>query len=165
LPASASPDTTRPAPRPTVVLGVGNLVCGDDGVGIHAVQALTAMPLPEGVEVVEGGTTPFDALSTVGPIGKLIVVDAAEMGEQPGTVRRLALEDLAGAEGAGMSLHDLDLLWALDALRATGQAPEEVVIVGVQPASLAWSTELSPAVAARMPEVTEAVLSETLGAA
>jgi len=147
-------------PRPTVVLGVGNLVRGDDGVGLHAVRALAAMALPAGVEVVEGDTAPFDALSTVGPVGKLIVVDAAEMGEPAGTIRRLTPADLAAGEAAQVSLHDLDLLWALEALRATGHEPDEVVIVGVQPASMEWSLELSPAVRAQLAAVTEAVLSE-----
>jgi len=143
----------------TVILGVGNLLQGDDGVGVHAVQALLDRDPPEGVVVLDGGVAPLDALAGVGPVDRLIIIDAADLGEPPGTIRVLAPDDLIPAAGESVSLHDLNLLWALGVLRATGEAPPEIVIVGVQPESMEWSTELSPAVAARLGEVVEAVLA------
>ncbi len=156
---SASADLTGSATGTTVVLGVGNLILGDDGVGVHVAHALAARGCPEGVEVLDGGTAPLDALATVGPVRRLIVVDAANLGEEPGTVRVLSPDDLIPASGESVSLHDLDLIWALTVLRLTTQEPDEVAIIGVQPASMDCSTELSPAVAARLEDVIEAVLA------
>jgi hydrogenase maturation protease len=80
------------------------------------------------------------------------------LGEAPGAIRVLGPEDVIPAAGESVSLHDLDLLWALGVLRATGEEPREVVIVGVQPESMDWSTELSPAVAARLDDILNTVL-------
>jgi hydrogenase maturation protease len=140
------------------VLGVGNLVRGDDGVGVHAARALLARGCPEGVAVLDGGTAPLDALAHVAPVDRLIIIDAADLGEAPGAIRVLGPEDVIPAAGESVSLHDLDLLWALGVLRATGEEPREVVIVGVQPESMDWSTELSPAVAARLDDILNTVL-------
>ncbi len=160
MPACASAEPAAAPAGSTVVLGVGNLIRADDGVGVHVAQALAATALPKGVTVLDGGTAPLDALSGVGHISKLVVVDAADMGEAPGTIRWLDLADVTASAGQSVSLHDLDLLWAMSALRATGQEPDEVVIIAVQPASLAWSTELSPEVAVRLDDIAQAVLSQ-----
>ncbi len=158
MPASASAEPTTAAGA-TVILGVGNLLRADDGVGVHAIRALLARDGPEGVAVLDGGTAPLDALAGVGPVDRLIVIDAADLGEPAGTIRVLRPDDLIPSEGESVSLHDLDLLWALEVLRATGEEPREIVIVGVQPESMSWSTELSPAVAARLDDILEAVLA------
>ena len=170
MPASASAESgtsislVEAADRPrepgaTVVLGVGNLTRGDDGVGVHVAQALQARGCPEGVAVLDGGTAPLDALAHVGPVGRLIVVDAADLGEAPGAIRVLSPDDLLPSEGRSVSLHDLNLLWALGVLKATDEMPAEVVIVGVQPESMDWSTDLTPAVSARLEDIIEAVLA------
>lgn len=159
MPESASADLTASDTVTAVVLGVGNLILGDDGLGVHVVRALKARGCPENVEILDGGTAPLDALATVGPVQRLVVVDAADLGEEPGAIRTLSPDDLVPAAGDSVSLHDLDLIWALNVLRMTGQEPKAVTIVGVQPASMDWSTELSPAVAARLEDVIEAVLA------
>jgi hydrogenase maturation protease len=159
LPESASADLKATATGATVVLGIGNLILGDDGIGVHVARALMARGRPQGVEVLDGGTAPLDALATVGPVRRLIVVDAAELGEEPGTIRVLSPDDLIPASEESVSLHDLDLVWALTVLRLTQQEPDEVVVIGVQPASMDCSTELSPAVAARLEDAIEAVLA------
>jgi len=152
-------DADAAAAGATVVLGVGNLVRGDDGVGVHVAQALLARGCPEGVTIVDGGTAPLDALAHVGPVDRLIIVDAADFGEEPGAVRVLTPDDVIPAKGDSVSLHDLDLLWALGVMRATGEEPAETTIIGVQPGSMDWSTDLSPAVAAGLEGIIEAVLA------
>ncbi len=156
---SAPADLKATATGATVVLGIGNLILGDDGVGVHVARALMARGCPDGVEVLDGGTAPLDALATVDPIRRLVIVDAADLGEEPGAIRVLSPDDLMPADGDSVSLHDLDLIWALNVLRMTEREPQEVVVVGVQPASMDWSTELSPPVAARLEDVIEAVLA------
>ena len=143
----------------TVVLGIGNLLRADDGVGVHVAQALLGRARPDDIVVLDGGVAPLDALASVGPVRRLVIVDAADLGESPGAIRTLRPEDLGPHDGDRISLHDLDLLWALNVLRVTGEEPPETVIVGVQPACMDWSTELSPAVAARLDDVIEAVLA------
>ena len=144
----------------TVVLGIGNLLRGDDGVGVHAAHELLVRDDLGDVTVLDGGVAPLDALAMVGHMQRLIIIDAAELGETPGTIRALSPEDLQPHDGDTVSLHDLDLLWALNVMRATGQEPPETVVIGVQPGSMSWSTEISPAVAARLDDITEAVLAE-----
>lgn len=158
-----APYRAAPDGGATVVLGIGNLLCGDDGVGVHVAHVLLARGCCDGAVVLDGGVAPLDALACVGPVRRLIIVDAADLGEAPGTVRVLNPDDLFPHEGDGVSLHDLDLLWALNVLRATGEEPSETVVVGVQPASVDWSTELSPVVAARLDDVIEAVLAQIPG--
>ena len=148
------------AAHATVILGIGNLLRGDDGVGVHAAHELLVRDDLGDVTVLDGGVAPLDALATVGPVQRLIIIDAADLGELPGTIRALSPEELAPHNGDSVSLHDLDLLWALSVLQAMGQAPPETVVVGVQPASVDWSTELSPAVAARLDDILEAVLAQ-----
>lgn len=143
-----------------MILGVGNLLHGDDGVGVHVAQALLDRGCPEGVEVLDGGVAPLDALATVGPVRRLIIVDAADLGERPGTIRKLSREDIQRTADEDISLHDLDLLWALNVLRVTDREPPELMVIGVQPQSLEWSTELSPAVASRLEDVISEVLAE-----
>jgi len=148
------------AAHATVVLGIGNLLRGDDGVGVHAAHELLARDDLGDLTVLDGGVAPLDALASVGPVQRLIIIDAANLGETPGTIRALSPDDLAPHDGDSVSLHDLDLLWALNVMRATGEEPPETVVIGVQPASMGWSTELSPAVAARLDDITEAVLAQ-----
>jgi hydrogenase maturation protease len=144
----------------TAILGIGNLLRTDDGVGVHVAHALLARGLAGDVTVLDGGVAPLDALAAVGPVRRLIIVDAAQLGEAPGTIRVLDPDDLQPHAGEAVSLHDLDLLWALNVLEVTGQRPPEMVIVGVQPGSLAVGTELSPTLAARLDDVLQAVLAQ-----
>jgi len=149
--------------RETVVLGIGNLLRADDGVGVHAAHELLVRDDLGDVTVLDGGVAPLDALASVGPVQRLIIIDAANLGETPGTIRVLSPADLDSNNGDNVSLHDRDLLWALNVMHATGEEPQETVIVGVQPASMDWSTELSPAVAARLDDILEAVLAQIPG--
>jgi hydrogenase maturation protease len=160
LPSCEPSSGTGVLARGTVVLGIGNLLRADDGVGVHVAHELIARRCLDGVTVLDGGVAPLDALAHAGPMQRLIIVDAANLGEAPGTIRALSPDALAPHDGDGVSLHDLDLLWALSVMRATGEEPPETVIIGVQPACLDWSTELSPAVAARLDDIVEAVLAE-----
>ena len=78
----------------TLVLGVGNLLMSDDGVGVHAVQRLEKRTLPPGVEVLDGGTCGLDLLQFFEGVERLIVLDAANLGREPGAIVRLEGEDV-----------------------------------------------------------------------
>ena len=147
-----------------VVLGIGNMLLSDEGVGVHAVEALQkAFVLPDDVEVVDGGTTGMELLPTLHGTDHLIVVDAVRVGKPPATVVRLVDDEVPAFFKTKLSPHQVGLSDVLAALRFGGGGPEHVVLIGVQPVSLDLSMELSPAVAACMDEVLDLVTAE-LGA-
>lgn len=149
-------------PRPTVlVLGIGNTVMSDDGVGVKAVQQLRSRYLfPENVEVVDGGTLGLDLLPMLEGKSHLIMVDAVETGEKPGTLVRLCGEELPIALETKISPHQMGLKDLLAVARLLGHLPGEMVLWGVQPGSIEMDTELTPEVACRLEALQEGVLRE-----
>ena len=127
-----------------VVLGLGNLVLRDEGVGVHVVHRLAEMELPAGVEVLDGGTTPLEALSRVEDVRRLIVVDAMEAEGPPGAVHALTPSDLA-SRTSKLSLHEANLVEALATWEYWGLSLDKVVLLGVVPEAVEWGTELSSA--------------------
>ena len=141
------------------MLGLGNLLLGDEGVGVHVVRRLVEMELPGGVEVIDGGTAPADALATAGQMDRLIIVDALDIEGQPGQVFRLTPDQVVQSSQS-ISLHELDLGRLIQTLRQWGALPYETVIVGVTPGSINWGTELSGELQAKLPQIVQAVLAE-----
>ncbi|UCC67783.1 MAG: hydrogenase maturation protease [Armatimonadota bacterium] len=149
---------------PIVVLGVGNLLRQDEGVGVHAVRALSGAQLEEWAQLVDGGTAVFEALSDWHEIGKLIVIDAVRAGKDPGSISRLSLREVADRTAPALSVHEHGLLDALGLLQQAGLRVGEVVIYGVEPAEAGWGTDLSAPVAASLPALA-ARLREEVGLA
>jgi len=132
----------------TVVLGLGNILHSDDGAGAHVVKRLREdARVPEEVSLIEGGTLGLELLPYIWSCSRLIVIDAVDVGEAPGTVVRMSGEELNSLPG-NSSVHQLGVSDLLVALRMLARRQPDVVLLGVQPASTDWSTELSPAVAA-----------------
>jgi hydrogenase maturation protease len=145
----------------TVVIGVGNLLLRDEGVGIHAVQELQKRTLPPGVEVIDGGVAGIRLLDFFSGAQKLLLIDAAEMGLEPGSVVRFTPEDVRFQSGAlKLSTHDVALPEVLALARTLNQCPSEIIIFGIQPEEISWGTELTPEVRAAVFEVVELVLKE-----
>jgi hydrogenase maturation protease len=143
-----------------VVLGVGNLLLADEGVGIHAVQALAERELPPAVELVDGGTSTMDLLPHLHRARRVIVIDALKAGGMPGDIYRCRPEDLLNNQEKPMSLHQVDFVQLLDIAKRMGYQIGPAVIYGVEPGEITWSMDLSPAVAAKMPKLLELVLTE-----
>jgi hydrogenase maturation protease len=147
--------------KKTLVLGVGNLLLSDDGVGIHTIQRLQeAHTLPEEVQVVDGGTCGLDLLQFLEGIERLIIIDAAQMGKPPGTVVRMEGEQVPAFLSLKTSPHEIGLPELLFAAKLTDIYPQDVVVFGVQPESLETSLGLTPAVEARVDELVELVSAE-----
>jgi len=126
-----------------LVLGLGNLVHSDDGLGVHAIQMLQldARVPPEAV-LMDGGTQGLALLPHISAFRRVIVIDALDVGERPGTLVRLegkALQNLPGKA----SVHQLGFADLMVALELLGESPEEVVMFGIQPLSIEWGTELT----------------------
>lgn len=120
----------------TLVLGLGNLVHSDDGVGVHLIGRLSEDPrVPSGVELLDGGTHGLNLLSRISGLRRLLVVDAVNVGQEPGTVVRIEGAALNGLPGKP-SVHQLGFADLMTALQLIGGAPEEIVVLGVQPLRL-----------------------------
>jgi hydrogenase maturation protease len=143
-----------------VVLGVGNLLRQDEGVGVHAVRAIAAAECCSGAALVDGGTAVFDALSGWSKIGKLVVIDALRAGRPAGSIARVSLREVADRAAPALSVHEHGLLEALGTLQQVGLKIGEIVIYGVEPAETAWGTGLSEPVEACLPLLAAQVQAE-----
>lgn len=144
-----------------VVLGVGNVLMCDEGVGVHAAQALEAgWVFPDGVRVVDGGTSTQELLADLEDLDHLIVVDAVTAGRDPATIVRVDGEAVPAAFTTKLSPHQIGISDLLATLTFLGRAPKRVVLFGVEPARLELDLDLSAPVAAVLPEVIDRVLAE-----
>lgn len=156
-----SPDNEPPKEPPPriVVIGVGNLLLKDEGIGIHAVKALEEMNLPRDVKIIDGGTAP-DLIAYTEAGDKLIIIDAAKAGGEPGTIYRLLPRDLSEENGGVISAHELGVAQNLRLLSLTGNEPGEIVIIGIEPKEIDWGTELSAELQRRVPQIVRVILKE-----
>ncbi|MFO1155241.1 MAG: HyaD/HybD family hydrogenase maturation endopeptidase [Rhodospirillales bacterium] len=144
-----------------LVLGVGNILLSDEGIGVRVVEALQQRyRVPEEVEILDGGTCGMDLLDVIAGRDHLILVDAIATGGPPGTVVRLEGDEIPALFRTRSSPHQLGLQDVLALLRLLDASPAHVTVIGVQPASLDLGLELSPAVAARLDEMVEMVAHE-----
>jgi len=150
------------AQKKVIILGVGNLILKDEGVGVHVVKEVENRKLPSGVEVIDGGTATTDLLSVIYESERIIVVDALRSGGEPGTIYRCLPEDLMDAEERPLSLHQVGLLDVLFMARQLG-GHAYVVIIGVEPKEISYGMELTPEVKAAVPKVIKAVFQELKG--
>lgn len=144
----------------TLVLGLGNLVHCDDGAGIHAIHRLQKdVRVPTGVVLIDGGTQGLSLLPHISGFRRMLVIDAVDAGETPGTLLRLEGHALANMPGKA-SVHQMGFSDLMVAMRLLGDVPEEVVVLGVQPQSTEWSAELTPPVAKTMDALIDAAISQ-----
>lgn len=143
-----------------MVVGIGNPLLTDEGVGVHLVNRLAEKELPPGVRVVDGGTNTYDLVDVFSDADQLIIVDALKAGAEPGAIYRAPLDELGlkPSEG-GISLHEINFMEAMHMVRMLGYNPQAVVF-GIEPAVIDWGLELSPIIEARMPRLLELVEQE-----
>lgn len=143
----------------TLVLGVGNTILTDEGVGPWVVERLRALnPDAPGITWMDGGTLSFSIAAPVEDAEHLIVVDATELKAEPGTVQVFVDEDMDRMLGGhGRSIHEVGLMDLLNIARLTERLPQRRALVGIQPDVVDWGTEPTPAVGAAMSEAARAV--------
>jgi hydrogenase maturation protease len=151
----------RHSDDPVLVLGVGNLLMGDEGVGVHVVRALAASELPPDVRLLDGGTGSCLLLAPMQSASTIILIDASIDGGLPGTVRRLEPR-FSSDYPRTLTAHDIGLKDLLNAFRFMGVDVKVVLfavsVAGMQP----MLDELSPEVAAALPRIVEMVRDEAL---
>lgn len=137
-----------------LVLGIGNSLLGDDGVGVHVVERLRAHPAHAAVRFVDGGTLSFTLLALLQDADAMLVADAAELGAPPGAVHLYENEamDRFLAGPRRRSVHEVGLCELLDMARLGDCLPPRRALLCVQPADIGWSESLSPAVAGALAE-------------
>lgn len=144
-----------------VVLGVGNVILADEGVGVRVVEALERdYTVPEGVTVIDAGTSGMEMLEDMSDLDFLLVVDAIAAGKAPGELVQLRGDAVPVFFRRNLSPHGIGLSDVLASLEFLGAEPKETVILGVQPTSLDLSTELTPTIAACVPELVAQVVAE-----
>jgi len=142
-----------------IVVGIGNFLCQDEGIGVHIIQAMEDMELPKHVVLLDIGTSTMDLASHLEGVQKMIVIDAMEAGGIPGTIYKCRPEDLLPKDEGPISLHDLGLLESLHMAEKMGMKIDTVVI-GVEPKVMDWGVELSEEVKSKIPMIIEVVLKE-----
>ena len=167
-----------------IVLGVGNLLLQDEGVGVHVVKMLSNI-LTEAknptydypnLEIIDGGTSP-EIASLIEGAEKLIIIDAVKGGKEPGTVYRFAIDDVAinssGNAGvslspkeayleirANLSLHQMNIIDNLQMLSLIGKQPKEVIVIGIEPKTIELGLELTPEIQSKIPKIITLVKDE-----
>ncbi|MBK8639762.1 MAG: hydrogenase maturation protease [Chromatiaceae bacterium] len=145
-------DVSESQPQ-TLILGLGNTLLTDEALGAVVIRCLEAEGGLGDVGLLDGGTLSFTLSGPIADSPRLIVVDAAVMGERPGTVRVFEGEAMdRQLSGIGKSVHEVSLMDLMDMSRITDSLPGHRALVGVEPAVVDWGDELSPAVAAAVPE-------------
>ena len=159
---AAGRGNSRPA---TLVLGLGNPLRGDDGIGPLVVEELLRRELPEGVTALDGGSGGINFLQMLEGWDRVVAVDAANVGLEPGQFVRFTPDEAHLAQrSSDFSLHYASLSEVLTLANALGRTLPEMVIFGVQPAKIGWGEGLSPNVKNTLPKLIDAILKEVTGA-
>ena len=145
------------------VLGIGNPLRRDDGLGIRVVQVMQSASGYAGVDIIDGGTAP-DLFSLLDEgVAKVVIVDALRGKGEPGSIYRLEITEENISTQPSASLHGLGVLDSLQLMVRLGMRPPEVIIIGVEPYDVAHGFGLSPQMEALVPQVITAVEKELGG--
>ncbi len=148
-----------------VVLGVGNILLSDEGIGVHAVRALEERyELPPEVAVIDGGTSAMDCLDQIASVDLLLIADCVRGGREPGALVRIGEGELLAFFRTKISPHQVGLSDVLAALTLHGSAPARTVLIGAEPKSFELGLEPTPELAAKLPAIAEALAAELTAA-
>ena len=147
--------------RQILILGLGNILLQDEGLGVRAAERLAARyRLPPEVQVMDGGVMGLDLLPHLEGVTHLLITDAVQTGQPPGSLVRLEGEAIPAALSLKMSMHQVGLQEMLALAGFQGTLPEQVVLWGLEPASLDWGLELSAPIAAQIDALVDAAVGE-----
>jgi hydrogenase maturation protease len=151
----------RSSPCPVLVLGMGNLLLEDEGLGIRALELLQLRyEHSADVAFLDGGTTGMGLLDDMSRRQHVLVLDACQTGDPPGTLVRLAGDDVPVYFGMRISPHQLGLSEVLATLELSGEKPADVVVLGLVPESVEMRLELSGLITRELDGLVEAAAQE-----
>jgi hydrogenase maturation protease len=143
-----------------LILGVGNLLLSDEGVGVHIAQRMMKMDWPPEVQVVEGGTDGFGLVNVITEADRMILIDAVKGGGQPGSIYRFDIDDCPPYPDLfKTSVHQISILEVINLSSLIGSIPH-TTIIGIEPVCLEMGMELSPPIAKKVPKVIQMVKEE-----
>lgn len=147
-------------PDNTLILGIGNTLLSDEGLGIHLLDYLRQhYPDLPGVTYLDGGTLSFTLAPSIVECDNLIVLDAAQLNAPPGSIRLLVDSDMDRFIGQGKrSVHEVGLVDLLTIALLQDHLPGRRALLGIQPAAFGWGETLSNAVAEALPSAAEQVV-------
>ncbi len=141
------------------VLGIGNILLGDEGVGVQAIEAIMERyDLPESVELIDGGTMGLDLLPFIENRDKVLIIDAVNIGKPAGTLVTIEGDDIPRFLNLKISVHQIGLPEMLAAANIMGIMPEEICLVGIQPKTFRTGLDLSDEIAGKLDALIDAVL-------
>jgi len=138
--------------KDTIIIGIGNILLQDDGVGVHVIEQLENEKLPSTIELVDGGTSTLDTLGFFLDYKKVIVVDCLKAGLQPGTIYKIKPEDIKNYKKENLSIHDVQILDVVKMANMMDKYPE-VVIFGIEPEKISLNLEMTETMISKIPEI------------
>jgi len=170
---SPRPSAVSAVRKDVVVIGLGNILLSDEGVGVHIVRQLSnqsaegeTSPLGgqdkfPNTDFIEAGAAGMNLLHLIANRKKAVIIDCAKMGEKPGTIRRFTAEEVVSVKHlTHFSLHEVDILQVLNLSKQLGECPAEVVFFGIEPESLGPGQKLSNTLSAKIDSYIAAVCEE-----
>ncbi|RLI79684.1 hydrogenase maturation protease [Archaeoglobales archaeon] len=147
-----------------LIIGIGNILLRDEGVGVRVAEELKKRKLPKNVEVQDGATLGLSLLNFLENYDKVIVIDAVKGGKKPGTIYKFDLYEFIDDFNFPLSMssmHDFDFIYAVKNIgREFYKLPEKIVVVGVEPEKIEPGLELTEKINNTIPEIIKAVLEE-----
>lgn len=138
--------------KDTVIIGIGNILLKDDGVGVYTIRQLENEKLPSTIELVDGGTSTLDTLGYFLDYNRVIVVDCLRAGYAPGTIYKINPEDIKGYKKENLSIHDVQILDVVKMANMLGKFPK-VTIFGIEPEKICLDTEMTECMKNKIPEI------------
>ena len=138
--------------KDTVIIGIGNILLQDDGVGVHVIKQLENEMLPSTIELVDGGTSTLDMLGFFLDFKKVIVVDCLRAGLKPGTIYKIKPEDIMNYKKENLSIHDVQILDVVKMANMMNKYPE-VIIFGIEPEKIDLDLEMTQTMISKIPEI------------
>jgi len=153
----------RPAFK-TLVLGVGNKLMSDEGVGVHVIERLAAgYVMPEEIQILDGGTLGMDLLYYLEGVDNLLLVDAVETHKEPGTIIRLEGEEVPTFLSMKLSPHQIGVPDMLVAAKLKDVYPKRIILWGIQPELLEIGLDLSPLIESKMDTLVKNMVEDLKG--
>ena len=149
-----------------LVLGIGNLILKDEGIGIHVIERLKNLPLPPDVEVIDGGVLSYKLMYIIEGRKKVIVINTMKADGPPGTIYRFTDADIEKIRGdKKLTIQEFEFLDELGMSKFIKKNPDEIVFIGIEPEDtgekgLMLESGLSPTLEKKIPEIIDMVMRE-----
>ena len=154
--------TNQTSKKDTIVIGLGNLLLSDEGIGIHLIRRLSIQQdkFPK-VDFLDAGSAGMNLLHLIANRKKTIIIDCAKMGAKPGTMKRFTPDEIQSVKKLShYSLHEADILQVINLSKELGECPQKIVFFGIEPESLELGQELSETLSAKIDSYAENICKE-----